>query len=745
MRNKYLIFSEPFTKKHWLKKQTTNHVFQNVTFKNGWMPLTEVKNSYPFFIYQHFSLKPDLSKRFIPYFDYIDVEKLYHSTALIQLQTIKKALIKADMVKSFALDDYQIIQLDGSYIPRFIKINESKFSIDSINTMVDVYQTKDVTEQVYAVFEKIVSLLNQGVDIETIKIINTSPDDDYSLMKLCHDAGIPLNVTKPRSIRMYPVYQTIKSLIVNEGLAAVKAYIENLKKSQPKLANNLIHLFNKFQDQLIINHQEVFLTELEQLKIQPDKLKKAVEVMSIEDISDFNHHYLLMNYIDELFPQKKVDNDYLTNEEKKVIQYPTTNEENQYRAMIYKNLLDGLTHVTIFYPQKLVDETRIADLHLTRKLNIIPYQYEVKDISYLRNDDTLRYGRLKYLYNQYQITLNDYPLLKTTYEKDLPKFNHQFKGIYKADLDHLLNQKFSLTGAKIEKLNLCPFQYFLNYILKLDDVEPTHYIYFGNQIHHALENLVKDPNFDYKQMVIESDGFPEEIEFKKSIYQKLLIDNIEKIYAVVKDFHNQSSYQQIFTESTLSKKINPSDRFTLNGIIDKLMIDKEKGYYAIIDYKFSGKTFSIREFEQGLRLQLPFYLYLYGANSELKPSGLFFRKTGLDKEKSADDLDVKMQGVFLDDESQMRRLDPKANHIKGLRYKSNEGLYSSSRALSETDFEQMMQTMEKMIYQAAKQIESGDFKIEPKLSIQNQHQSVSCQYCPFSHICYSKNKLIKEA
>ena len=51
--------------------------------------------------------------------------------------------------------------------------------------------------------------------------------------------------------------------------------------------------------------------------------------------------------------------------------------------------------------------------------------------------------------------------------------------------------------------------------------------------------------------------------------------------------------------------------------------------------------------------------------------------------------------------------------------------------------------MEDMIQTSAKKIENGSFEIKPILNIQKNNQSISCQYCPFGHICYSKNKRFK--
>lgn len=742
MQKKILIFSEPFAKNLWLKKQNENRHFENVSFKNGWLPLSKVKANYPFFVDKKYGIHPDLSKRFLPYFDYIELSQNYADPKINKLKEIKRVLMEESILKAGNFDQYKVVQLDNGFVPNGIEIDEKLRVINPVNQPIDVYKTANTEDQVYAVYERIVGLLEAGVDINQIKVINSTVDDDFQLSKLCDDARIPLWINKARPLKMYPIFQQLKASLLKEGVEAAKTLVDRMDYPG-YLKLPLIHLFNRYQDSLIESSLSVFISELEQVRIKTKRIKNAVEIMSIDQIVDLNHHHILMNYIDEIFPAKAIDNAYLSNTQKTLINYPSTDMVNQYRLEYYQHLLNGLSHLTLVYPARLVDETRMSHCQLSRTVNYIDYQYQAKKISYLPSFDLLRYGNLTYLYENYQMMSADYPLLKATF-KYIEGFNHQFKGIYKDDLDQLLKERYTLTGTKIEALNLCPFKYFLTYLLNLDQVEANHYIYFGNQIHHALENLIADPNFDYVDMVYHSQGFPEDIAYKKPLYQKILIENIAKIYEIVKDFHDQSAYKEIYTEKYIERMMHPGDRFIIKGFIDKVMVDRATGYYAIVDYKYSQKTFSIKEFERGLKLQLLFYLYLFDEETNLSPSGVFFRQTGMNKEKSQENIDMKMQGVFLDHSKQMKRLDPNQNHIKGLAFKNDGDLKKSQSKLTMDEFNNMHDQMGQMIIKAAKKIEAGDFKIQPLLTIQANHSSISCQYCPFGHICYSKNKHIKE-
>ena len=745
MNRHTIVFSETYAKNHWLIDLRKNKQILPYTYQNGLMPLTQVKHNYPFFIYDQFEIHPDLAKRFIKYFDYINETDEYRDPKILFLQKVKNKLIENDLIKSISVNEHtQIIQLDHGFVPRYLKIDESRESIPLVNEDIDVYQSKNPQEQVYAVFEKITELLDKEVPIEQIKIVNTTNEDDYHLKKLLFDAHLPLNIRKAKSIRDYPIYKKIKKSLLTDGIDQTKTLIQSLKPRHPEVMNALIKVFNRYLNKTIQTHLSLFISECDQIQIQAKRIKKAIDIISIDQINDLNHYYLMMNYIDEVFPKKDIDNDYLSNNQKRIIDYPTSEEINQYRLKAFAHLFNGLNHLVLFYPLVLIDQTRIASLKLKRKYRLNDYNYHVKSTSFLKTDDLLRYAIEKDLSENYHIDLPDYHLLNKHYQKLYKVYSHQFSGIHTDDLNQLLLRKYSLTGTKIEKYKLCPFQYFLSYLLMFDDFEDSHYIYFGNQIHKALEKLIENPHFNYIEMVQNSSDFPQDISYKKDLYNEILIENIDKISQIIFNFLEETAYKKILTEHQFSSKLKPDDRFLVNGVIDKLMIDEEKGYYVIVDYKYSAKSFTIDELKKGKKLQLPFYLYMFDKENDLLPSGLFYRQTGYQKEKANQTNDYRMNGVFLNNPDQMKRLDPQGLHIKSLKYTKN-GLYNYGKNISENDFLLMKQTIGHMIYDTAEQIEKGNFIIQPNLSEEVNKQSISCQYCPFAHICYSKNKYLEEA
>lgn len=737
-----LVFAEPFFKKQDLLEYRNQKILNTNTYINGLKPLSKVKKSYPFFIYKKFNLQPDITYRILPYLDYINIKDVYDDEKLNLCKNIKLSLLDNQIYKAFDFSNYkQLYALNGSFVPAFLTKVETIYKRNPLDKTIDLHETDNPQEQVYAVFERVVDILESGKNINQIKIVNANEDDYYQLSKLFLDAGISTYHNKQTSIKSHPLYKKVKDYFLSHSLIETKSYIEDLSKNHPSLVYPLIQCFNTYLDKDIESFKDVFIYEMDRLSLKEKRPLNVIDFIDLDQMYHKDEIYLIMNYTDESIPKKDIDNDFLSNHQKSMIHYPISEQINQYRKNIVSFLLDELD-VILFYPRETVTEMRPASLDINRPIQVHRYKYRVKEVSYLKNDDFLRYASLKELAENYHIIKDDYPRLKSQYSNH-KTFTHQFKGINKDDLNHLLDRKYTLTGKKIEMLNLCPFQYFLTNLLNFDEFKDNHYIYFGNMLHKALESVIKDPSFDYEAMVHRSEDFPVDIIYKKDIFNEILLENIQYMIDLVQSFHNDSGYKKIMTEWPFSKKRKAQDRFLMTGIIDKVMINDKTNHYIIIDYKYSKHDFSIDDMKKGRKLQLPFYYLIFDEAFDLNVSGIFYRQTGLNRMKKIDDSDYRLNGVFLDDLDQMKALDPDGLHIKSLRY-TKTGMFNYKSKISQSDFDDMKALMNHIVDQAAKQIEAGNFQIKPILNEEVGKTSISCVYCPHASICYSKNKRLEE-
>jgi len=274
MSKRILMFSEPLTKRLWLKNQS--HHFEQITYVNGWMPLSKVNRYYPFFLHQQYQLHPDLSKQLIKYLDYVQLNQHYEDDKIKRLQTIKRDLVEQELLLEPLYNDYRCVQLENAFVPPMFSIDERRVIFEKESSSIPLYKAENQEEQIYFVFEKVVELLESGVDINHIKILNSTDDDDFQLKKLFFDAKIPFWIHKNRSITYYPAFQRLKECLLNEGVDAMKAMVVDLNQKQPDVALPVIQLLNRYPQSWIEEAMDVFLLEFEQLQIQPKRLSMAI-------------------------------------------------------------------------------------------------------------------------------------------------------------------------------------------------------------------------------------------------------------------------------------------------------------------------------------------------------------------------------------------------------------------------------------------------------------------------------------
>ena len=102
--------------------------------------------------------------------------------------SIKKDLEKHEIIKveAFRYDQEKVYSINHSIVPKELNLKNIKDISLYSNTEKEivVYKTKNQIEQVLAVIEKAIKLLEQGNDINKLKIINSMDSDDYHLVRL---------------------------------------------------------------------------------------------------------------------------------------------------------------------------------------------------------------------------------------------------------------------------------------------------------------------------------------------------------------------------------------------------------------------------------------------------------------------------------------------------------------------------------------------------------------------------------
>ncbi len=720
-----------------------NSIFLDLAFFDTAQSFSRINNLYPFYLNNEFKIKPYLSERFKKYFDYIDLDKNYKNEKIINLQQIKQALINSNIFIERKKTYPNIYSVNEHLIPSFLTGNlSSVFTSKTSEKDVVLYQTKNPKEQVYFVFDQVCGLLEKGVNIDQINILNSNDEDDLNLTKLFKDAKIPYNINKNKSLLTYPIMLDLLKILNSFGYDEAKNYLLSCENND--IVNKIIRAFNAYESSLVKKDIETFIYEIKKLSFNELTYQKAINIIAFQNnVFRNDEYYILMNYYDDYFPKKYLDNDYLSDEEVKLIRYPTSYELNMNQTKMTANILNQIDNLILGYPLEIIDETRPSRLRLERTIVVKDYENKTGDISYLDDMLYLDYAKKRYDYFNYNLLSEDLIKLNNIYKTNYKRFVPYFTGIDKEVLSKLLTKNRTLTAYKLEAFNLCPFKYYLNYLLRLDNFEENIYTFIGNVIHKALELKLKQEKFDLEE-VFKMYSFPKSEEYKFEIFKEIIIENVAVITNIVKEFEENSEFKTVLSEEKIYQKFN--DDFYLSGVIDKVMIDEKTKYFLIIDYKYSDKDYKRDDLNKEYRLQLPFYLMSYQkAHLDLKPAGMLYQKTSLAKEEKNVSANYKLKGMVIDLVAIVERIDPSFSQIQGVKLKKDGSLRDSpNNIISEIELTKQIFKMEQITNQVSQKILLGDFSIKPILTDKSQrtNNSISCEYCNYSSICYSKNKLL---
>lgn len=345
------------------------------------------------------------------------------------------------------------------------------------------------------------------------------------------------------------------------------------------------------------------------------------------------------------------------------------------------------------------------------------------------------------------------------------------------------NMVFS-SVSKLEKFNSCPFSYFLQYNLKVNErkiyqIDSLEVGLFYHDVLEKFSSLVFNDEVDYKNLghsqidsyidlaveqylaSLDTDIFSSS---KRYNYFLEKVKRISKLsaYALIKQLRKGSfvpyGFEVEFTSS--SNDYNKENIFTpivldlsnnykmfLTGKIDRvdLLEDKDNLYIKILDYKSSDKKVDILSVYYGLQLQLLMYMDVFIKFNELKfsdknilPAGLFYFRLNdpilkFDKKTTISTLgseiykSFNIKGLYSDDKVVMKGLD--LNFDKDTSKKIS-GI-SSSTPVTQEQFTKLRNFVNVLSKELGTEITNGNIKINP-YKIKN---TTSCKYCPYKSIC----------
>lgn len=620
---------------------------------------------------------------------------------------------------------------------------------ESFDKKYDVYHFNSIKDEVEFVFQKICDLLNQGIDINDICVMNL--DDDYipyvKMMEKFYNIQFDLNNS---NILMGTIIGKKFYDLVCNNKSSQEIIIELEKYKEDKAYSYIVEILNKYSDYDLIEFKEEIKYELLNKKLDKERIDNAVKIKNVFDYVENNEYVFLLNFNNSSIPKLKMDDDYITNNICNLVGIDNTDKLNELIKANTLNYLSNIKNIIIsykdkspfnlYYPSVLLDYMDYEEKNYERSLNYSELANRSIYTMYL--DDYIKYGienkNLDLLYSNYDI--NDYL-----------SYINQFKGINKNDLLKYINNELSLSYSSIDNYYKCAFKYYLSNILKLDEFEETFYTTVGSLFHYVLSRMnEKDLDLDKEYSIYLKD---KKFTSKEKFFLEKLKKDLLFIIETIKKHQFISGFTDMLYEKKLDITLINNPYVHLKGFIDKVMyksVDNDT-LVSIVDYKTGNTDVILKNIKFGLSMQLAIYFYLINNSDVFKNprfTGFYLQnilnfdlkkkdKKSLEEERYSS---LKLNGYTTNELSRLNIFDSTYENsmlIKGMKINKDRTISKLSKVLSDEEINEMMKLTHEKIMEAVNNILEGNFSINPKIL---NGKNVSCEHCHFKDICYHDDK-----
>ena len=316
-------------------------------------------------------------------------------------------------------------------------------------------------------------------------------------------------------------------------------------------------------------------------------------------------------------------------------------------------------------------------------------------------------------------------------------------------------KKIRADVSRFEKFNSCPFKFFAEYGLNLQ--ERVEYKIqapdIGNILHAVMSKFGRDlkrekipwAQVDSQDLNRRVEKILDELtprvhnkillstktlEHRRERIRKVAVESLSRLIELdkISDFH-----PQIFEERFHSDKNFNDVEIDLSGRIDRIDLSGDGKYFLIIDYKTGKASISLQKIFQGLNLQLVIYLSAAQNLSEVgsREGGAMLycllkmpSKTGTTESEAAYEVqkELKMPGLIRIDEEIKNAVDRTGDFVD----------FNKKKLVSRADLQTIITYAEKFLDTTAEKILSGCIEVKPaKLSADDD----ACKYCLYSALC----------
>lgn len=284
--------------------------------------------------------------------------------------------------------------------------------------------------------------------------------------------------------------------------------------------------------------------------------------------------------------------------------------------------------------------------------------------------------------------------------------------------------------SSFESYVQCPFKYFLNRGLKVNDNElfTIDSAFMGNVQHHIMEGLfsgnISTANLSIPRLVAPYFASVKQLFINDGelidLISRRLCDALTEKTGFLLSALNNTAWKPAGCEEKILQVIPQKDHtLVLNGKIDR--IDRNGNNYMIVDYKTSHKSISEDELYTGEKIQLMTYLLAYGDNHpDLKAYGVAYYNLKLDNTEYQPDKDP--QEIRLARDRYSAYLCDKDAELDKQYY--SKGRFNPDLTVYRADLLRIYEIL-------CEKILSGNIAIDPR--------GAACLFCPYGDICHGSD------
>ncbi len=652
--------------------------------------------------------------------------------------------------KSDEIDIYGYSDQDSEllFILKSLGLTPNYISNNAINKEETINYFERIEEETYFVLNEIAALLDKGISIKDIYILNRNKEYNYYLNKFAPRFGYKLNINSGANFySLGAVKEFLKIYKSSSDLAESLEALKELLKDDPLyldiegiVRDSSISEFS-FEEQL-----DYLVNKFKEKEVPIKKFDNAVKVINNPTFL-MGKYVFVIGFAQGVYPRSYKDDRFLNNFELSSINRLNAKDKTKLddsQLNVFFN--SDNSFVFTFSNHSLTSNYYPSPIAKRREMT----EAKPKLADFFYSDDVIKliYSDLKDLNHFYKEEPENYKKLNGVVDVNYNSYSNSYQ--YKARVfDH--SSKIKLSTSSLELCSICPFKYYLDRVLKVDEDDETYFIDVGNLAHHLFEHM-REENFDFDR---DFDENTKDLTLKPS--QKYILNHnirgqIKTAIDAIKKREHYYLNPTIYNE--LRVKYNIDNNTFIDGVIDNL-VTIDKTHFICVDYKTGNTKFDDSKLKYGLSTQLPTYSLLVSSDERFKDlsiAGLYINNvltTKIQIEQKEDELIpsyLKLNGKTIADLDTAIKLDStlgdsKSSFINGLTVKKDGcSLRDSSSLVSKETFDEYKTITLNLFKEMNNNLRNNNFDIHPYYKNERDN---GCQYCPYKDICYVRKDQFK--